>query len=256
MGAELTRRDFADICMALQRAGAENINIVTGSHAVPAVLDGVREAKAEGLGIPVCWNSSAYETMDAIDALAEVVDIWLPDMKTLNAEVSRAAFAAADYPEVASRAILRMAEHAPLRMASGKGRTRGKMLSGLILRHLVLPGRLADTQAVLDWFDAHLRGRAMLSLMTQYTPVAFGESEAKRQNAAFAVVDNRYLSDAEYDRLMDMLDARADENGFFQELVQDDAWLPDFSKVQPFSSELARGLWHWKEGWLVPRRSS
>ena len=81
MGSVVSTEDFATICLRLEKEGAENINIVTGSHAIPALALGLKEAKKKGLSIPVCWNSSAYENVEALDLLKNFVDIWLPDLK-------------------------------------------------------------------------------------------------------------------------------------------------------------------------------
>ena len=84
MGSELSRSDFAKVCLALQSAGAENINIVTGSHTIPAIAEGLTEARMRGLTLPICWNSSAYEKVDVLRLLEGLVNIWLPDFKTIN----------------------------------------------------------------------------------------------------------------------------------------------------------------------------
>lgn len=109
MGRAVTEQEFIELCLTLQEAGAKNINIVTGSHAVPALGAGLRAAKQHGLTIPVVWNSSAYETAEALESIADTVDGWLPDLKTLNPETSRRVFAAPDYPEQACAAIETMA---------------------------------------------------------------------------------------------------------------------------------------------------
>jgi putative pyruvate formate lyase activating enzyme len=138
----------------LEIRGAENINIVTGSHAVPAIVEGIVAAKNKGLQIPVIWNSSAYESQEAFELLADHVDIYLPDLKTLDSQVALKLFDAPDYPEIAAAAILKMME----------------MSDRVFIRHLILPGYLESTRSVLQWFSQHARGRAILSLMSQYYP--------------------------------------------------------------------------------------
>jgi putative pyruvate formate lyase activating enzyme len=217
--------ELAGICLALQDAGAENVNLVTGSHAVPALVSGIRAARVRGLRIPVLWNSSAYESPGALDLLKSTVDVYLPDLKTLDPALSASLFGAPDYPETARRAIRQMLDFRPLRYGPS-----GVLVSGVILRHLALPGLLDSTWEVLRWFARYARGRALLSLMTQYTPVSAGEGPA---------VPDRFLSKEEYDTLLQWLEDLDIEDGFYQELVQDRNWLPDFTRPNPFPPELS-----------------
>jgi len=246
MGRAVTEREFIEICLTLQSAGAENINIVTGSHAIPALGAGLRAAKQHGLTIPIVWNSSAYETVEALESIADTVDGWLPDLKTLNTETSHRVFAAPDYPEQACAAIETMARLSPLNLTPPDERYPfGKMLSGVIVRHLALPGKLEDSQAVLRWFAQNLKGKALLSLMTQYTPIT-ANPKARRIDA----FSNRLLNESEDIRLRTFLEDLNIDDGFYQELVSDLDWLPDFNRIQTFSSTLSKPLWHWKTGWV------
>ena len=250
MGAPVDSNTFIKICLALQDAGAENINIVTGSHAVGTLAPYLRFAKSAGLQIPVCWNCSAYESIEALTLLSDVVDIWLPDLKTLNPLMSEAVFAAKDYPQVAKQAIRWMTEHTKTEFVpvfDKQGQKLNKMLSGVIVRHLALPGRIEDTALVLQWFKKHADTKAFLSLMSQYTPVPFSSEEMKKRQNSLNAFQNRFIEQNEFDKLQEMLESYEIENGFYQELVQDTEWLPDFSLVQPFSSELARPVWHWSK---------
>lgn len=250
MGTVVDSNEFTRICLELQKAGAENINIVTGSHAIGALAPYLRCAKTAGLEIPVCWNCSAYETVEALELLSDVVDIWLPDLKTLNPIMSEAVFAAKDYPQVAKKAIRWMIDHTESRFVSiydKQGKKQEKMLSGVIVRHLVLPGRIDDSVLVLDWFKKFADEKAYLSLMSQYTPVPFDENELKKREKALSAFQNRYIAQDEFDKIQELIESFEIENGFYQELVQDTEWLPDFNRVQPFSSELARPIWHWSK---------
>ncbi len=277
MGREISTDEFASICLRLQEAGAENINLVTGSHHIPAIARGIRAAKDAGLTLPVAWNSSAYESPESLDLLAGLVDIWLPDLKTLNPMMSGSLFGAEDYPTAAKRAIRKMLSLSPLRIEEvGKapkdgtvaksssaakdgratpkggaapkgGELREKILSGVIVRHLFLPGRMDDTVMVLDYLKAHVDGRACISLMSQYTPVPFeGEAaELEGRRKSLAAFQNR-LVDADEDRqLRKLIDSYCFEYLFYQDLSDDTSWLPDFRRTQPFSSALAKPVWHW-----------
>jgi putative pyruvate formate lyase activating enzyme len=249
MGRAVPLDEFVAICLALQKAGALNVNIVTGSHAIPFLAAGLAAAKNAGLSIPVCWNTSSYESPQALSLIAPYVDIWLPDLKTLSPLMSEAVFAAPDYPDTAQEAIRFMIDNAPLRFGT-------QLLGGVIIRHLFLPGRFDDTAAVLDWLKANADGKAYISLMTQYTPIARRGSgvrcnAAKDAPAESAAFENRFVQPREETDLRDIVEAYAFEQVFFQELVRGNDWLPDFSRVQPFSSELAKPVWHWTCGFAV-----
>jgi putative pyruvate formate lyase activating enzyme len=240
-GRQATTAEFVEICLSLQKAGAENINIVTGSHAIPALAKGLGAAKEAGLTLPVCWNSSAYETTGALGLLDGLVDIWLPDLKTLNPGMAAALFGAEDYPQAAAEVIRFMIGKAPLSYS-----TRGTMTSGVIIRHLFLPPALEDTIRVLDWLKKYADGKAVISLMSQYTPIPFSPVEAKQREQALAAFENRLVSPEEFKALRDLLDAYRFTRLYYQELTQDTDWLPDFEKPQPFSNALAKPVWHWK----------
>jgi putative pyruvate formate lyase activating enzyme len=245
MGRIVTDGEFVRIAMALQERGAENINIVTGSHATPALVRGIKAAREGGLTIPVLWNSSAYESPGALDLLRDAVEAYLPDLKTLDPALSARFFKAPDYPERAAAAIRRMMEFRELRFApprangpGGDGAEAPRVLcSGVLIRHLVLPGYLEATRQVLRWFARNAQGRALLSLMTQYTPPKNGAPD----------MPDRYISEKEYETLLRWLEEFDMAEGFYQELVSGNTdWLPDFERTNPFSSELSEPVWHWR----------
>lgn len=257
MGRPVSKDEFVKICLDLQNAGAENINLVTASHVIPLVAECLKSARDSGVLIPFCWNSSAYESVESLELLKGLVTIWLPDLKTLNSQVSKKLFAAEDYPEVATKAIKWMIENNPLTIeeCSGIDResnqkcTKEKMMQGVIIRHLFLPGRFEDTALTLEWLKENADGKAVISLMSQYTPVPFAEEEAalKRRKEALSVIENRLVSEEEDNDLRDIIDAYDFDFLFYQDLCQDTEWLPDFNRVQPFSNALAKPVWHWNE---------
>ncbi|MGL4986944.1 MAG: radical SAM protein [Treponemataceae bacterium] len=246
MGKALSLHEFADLCLKLQDAGAENINIITGSHAAPFLLEGLLLAKKQGLTLAVCWNCSAYETIKTLEMLSEVVDIWLPDLKSLNPLITQELFKARDYPQVATRAIKWIIDHTPLQIIESNN-DKQKMLKGVIIRHLILPGRFEDSHDVIKWFVENVKDNTYISLMTQYTPVPFNKEEMKKRSLALSAFQNRYIEQKEFNKMKKLLNTYAIEKGFFQELVQDSSWLPDFKHRTPFSSDLAKTIWHWKQ---------
>jgi len=242
LGKAVTPGEFAQICIALCDKGAENINIVTGSHAIPGITAGIDAAREKGVNIPVLWNSSGYEAVNALELLKNHVDIFLPDLKTLDSGISSRFFNASDYPETAAAAIIKMID-----IISKKAVENAK--EKIIIRHLILPGYLDSTYSVLRWFAQNAKDRAMLSLMTQYTPVTSSHNKNANENMqnAQAVtkreMPQRYLSEEEYETVMYWLKKLDIEDGFCQELVTGNDWLPDFRLINPFSSELSIPVW-------------
>jgi putative pyruvate formate lyase activating enzyme len=234
LGRVVESAEFARICLALQERGAENINIVTGSHTIPAIAQGIDAARAAGLRLPVLWNSSAYESLEAMELLKDRVDMYLPDLKTLDSGLAARFFKAPDYPEIAAAAILKMMEYRP-----------GQVL----VRHLILPGCLESTRQALRWFAEHAAGKARLSLMSQYTPVKLPEAPVGPREASTSP-PSRFLNQDEYQTVLNWLEDFGIEDGFYQELSPASDWLPDFERANPFSSDLSLPVWHWKEGFL------
>ena len=168
-GAPVSTEELAALMLRLQEEGAANVNLVTGTHFAPHLVEAVAAARRQGMSLPVVWNGSGYERAGTVELLFPAVDVFLPDLKTLDPALSARLFRAPDYPQAAREAILAMAEK-PLAWEPA-GPREGLLRSGLIVRHLVLPGQLDSTRGVLEWFAARLKGRALLSLMVQYTPV-------------------------------------------------------------------------------------
>jgi putative pyruvate formate lyase activating enzyme len=229
LGRTVSPREFADICAALCERGAENINVVTGSHAVPGLIEGFIAMREAGVRLPILWNSSGYDSLEALELLKDYIDIYLPDLKTLDSGISVEFFNAPDYPKAASAAILKIIELMGKKFPEN---AREK----IIIRHLILPGYLESTREVLHWFADNAKDHAMLSLMTQYTPIP----DRKRQ------IPQRYLSEEEYKTVIKWLEDFKIEDGFCQELVTGSDWLPDFKRANPFSSELSAPVWHYQ----------
>ena len=181
----------------LAAQGVHNINLVTPTHFTLAI----REALAEPLGLPVVWNSGGYDKPAALKLLEGKVQVWLPDMKYSDARLAGELSAAPDYPQTAKAAILEMFRQAgPYRLDS-----EGIMTSGVLIRHLVLPGQLDNSFGVLDWIAETFRpGDVMVSLMCQYTPNGRGGPE-------------RSLRAEEYRRAADYMAALGILEGYVQE---------------------------------------
>lgn len=174
-GIEITPARLADIFRELEDTGADNISLVTPSH---LIFELEKAFKLYRPKIPVVYNSGGYDSVESLKHIDEYISIYLPDMKWKSEVLSARYTGRRDYFEVASQAIAFMADK-PLLFeepaASRYVREDGvkKMLSGLIVRHMVMPMGVTDTLAVLKWFKNELPDTAYLSLMSQYTP--FGE---------------------------------------------------------------------------------
>ncbi len=254
MGKIISKEEFAQICLRLESEGAENINLVTPSHHIPHIAQGLEEAKKQGLKIPVCYNSSGYDSIDTLKLLEGLVTVWLPDLKTLSPALAKKLCAAEDYPKNSKKALLWMMEHNPLNIIEiqKNNETKSKMLQGVIIRHLFLPGRFEETAEVLSWLKENADGKAIISLMSQYTPVPFkgAKEDLDRRETALSSIENRLVSKTEDEDLRDLIDAYDFEYLFYQDLTSDTDWLPDFTKIQPFSNKLAKPTWHWTKGSL------
>ena len=163
-GKAITPQELADIFKALEAMGAENVSLVTPSHLIAYLLPAFEIYKPK---IPVVYNSSGYEKIDALKRIDPFIDIYLPDMKFYSPTLSKRYLGKENYFDVASEAVEFMANSKPLKMTDD-----GKMLSGCIVRHLVMPLCTADTKAILKWFKRSLPSDTYLSLMSQYTPMS------------------------------------------------------------------------------------
>ncbi len=212
-GREVTPRQLRGIMLRLIGQGAHNINLVTPTHEAEAILEAL---EGEPLSVPVVWNSGGYERPETIERLAGRVDVFLPDWKYALAEPALLYSSVPDYPEVAEAAIGAMIDIAGPPAFDADGLLR----SGVLARHLVLPGHPDNTRAVIDKFARKFKGRALFSLMGQYVPFA---DPAKHPRIA------RKLSRGEYRRMREYLLNAGVEDGYFQEAGADDtAYIPDF----------------------------
>jgi putative pyruvate formate lyase activating enzyme len=165
-GTEVDVPWLAHRMLQLERRGAHNVNLVTGTQYTPWIVAAVRAAREQGLSIPVAWNTSGFERQETIDSLAGTVDIYLADIKYGDDAAARELSNAPDYFATATRAAQRMVEQVgPL--VTGDD---GMAIRGVIVRHLVLPGGLAGTGQVMRFVVERLGPQVPVSLMCQYFP--------------------------------------------------------------------------------------
>ncbi|MCL2480770.1 MAG: radical SAM protein [Spirochaetaceae bacterium] len=235
---KVTEKDLlSDIMIALQEKGAENINFVTATHFLPSVAEAVSIAKNKGLKIPLVWNSSGYETDETVEMLLEFIDIFLPDLKTMDPDLSGRLFNAKDYPQFATSAILKMTDRKKTDFSLIE--KEGVMKEGVIVRHLVLPGEIKNTKEVLKWFSENVKDRAILSLMFQYEPHEPLDSDSE--------LPRRRIIEKEVDEVYELLDEYGIDDGFIQEFEEGSLWTPDFTKSMPFPGGKEKPVWHYLE---------
>ena len=166
LGKAIDTRRLTQIFLELQQQGAHNINLVTATQWLPWVVEALEQAKRQGLSLPIVYNTGGYETLDTVQALDGIVDVWLADVKYVSSKLSADYSAAPDYFQVCSQAVRRMIAQT----GAPRFDREGILEKGVILRHLALPGALADSRAVLEFMAGLPKGSFLPSLMSQYTP--------------------------------------------------------------------------------------
>jgi putative pyruvate formate lyase activating enzyme len=216
-GQVVSIQQLAGMMLELQRKRAHNINLVTPTHFLPAILAALPIAIRGGLRLPLIYNTSGYERVEALQLLEGVVEIWLPDAKYADDTIARQLSGFPDYVE-SNRAALRelYRQVGPDLLLDEQGTAR----RGLIVRHMVLPGSLAGTAQVLTWLAQNLSPRVYVSLMDQYFPAhrAIGDP-----------VLGRKVSLDEYEAALEAFDAAGLERGWRQGTTDDleEGWTED-----------------------------
>ena len=216
-GKEITVERLSEIFLELQEKKANNINLVTATHYVPQVVEALKLVKLQGLHIPVVYNCGGYETVETLKLLEGLVDIYLPDFKYVDSERAKRYSHAENYPEAAKTALAEMVRQQP----RAEFDERGMMKKGVIVRHLMLPGGIKDSKAVVKYLYETYGNQIFVSLMNQYTPLP---------HVADYPEINRKLKKFEYDRLVDYAIALGVENGFIQEgETAEESFIPAFT---------------------------
>lgn len=166
VGREVTPRELADMMLSLQQQGCHNINLVTPSHVVAQILAAVLDAAERGLRLPLVYNTSAYDSPEALALLDGVVDIYMPDMKYGDSQVARRYSKVRDYVEVNQAAVAEMHRQVGDLVLDHQGLA----LRGLLVRHLVLPNGIAGSEQVLGFLAGKISRNTYLNLMDQYRP--------------------------------------------------------------------------------------
>jgi putative pyruvate formate lyase activating enzyme len=213
-GKAVSAERLAEIFSELEAQGVCNLNLVTATHFADKVVEALDLAKPK---IPVVWNSSGYECPETLKLLEGRVQIYLPDMKYSHSDAAARFSAAPDYPQVAKAAVLEMYRQTGNFVMDEDGMLK----SGVLIRHLVLPGRLDDCFDIIDWVaESFPPDGVLFSLMSQFTPLADMQKYPEL---------SRTVTQEEYERSRAYLDASRIRNGFYQELCSaTEEFIPDF----------------------------
>ncbi|TAJ25551.1 MAG: radical SAM protein [Nitrospirae bacterium] len=165
-GTEITPQELADMMLGLQEMGCHNINLVTPSHQVPHILDGLLLAAEGGLRVPLVYNTSSYDDLETLRSLEGIVDIYLPDFKYADAAIALQYSKAPSYPDIAKAAIKEMHRQ----VGDLTLDEQGLAVRGILVRHLVLPGGLAGTAEVMRFLAEEVSKETYINVMDQYRP--------------------------------------------------------------------------------------
>lgn len=213
-GSTVSVEGLREMMLRLRDKGVHNINLVTAGHFVRSVAKALEGLE---LGIPVVWNSSGYESVEALRMLEGLVQVYMPDYKYAHRQLAKRCSGAEDYPEAAAAAIEEMYRQRGDFVLDDEGMLR----SGLLIRHLILPGQLENSMAAIDFVaDNYGGGRALFSLMSQYTPMPGAKGVEGLE---------RPVSREENEFLCAYMEASGIEYGFWQDVeASGTEEIPDF----------------------------
>ncbi|MCA9607078.1 MAG: radical SAM protein [Myxococcales bacterium] len=175
-GEEVRPESLASMMLSLEARGCHNINFVSPEHVVPQMLEGLLLAVERGLRLPIVYNTGAYDSLHSLSLLDGVVDVYMPDLKTLSPATSAKLLKAKDYPEVATAAIREMHRQVGDLVLDDEGIAR----RGLLVRHLVMPDRLDESEQVLRWIAESISPDTWVNVMDQYHPAGLVAQQPER----------------------------------------------------------------------------
>lgn len=218
IGKEITIKKFSDICLNLQKKGALNINLVTPTHYVPLIVDGLKLAKQKGLNIPIVYNTSSYENVSTLKLLDGLIDIYLPDFKYFDDNYAIKYSKANNYKKHASLAIKEM-----YRQVGNPIFENDIMKKGVIVRHLVLPGLKEDSKQIISYLYNTYSDNIFISIMNQYTPI---------KKLIYEELNHK-ISNNDYNEIINYAYDLGIRNAFIQEgNTQKKSFIPDFSNQE------------------------
>ncbi len=219
LGIGISDGELSALFLDLERMGARTLNLVTGTHFIPSIVNALENAFSKGFKLPVVWNSSGYESCEALALIDKYIDLYLLDCKSLSRNVSKVYCGLGRYADVIIPVMDWIKERHPS--------TDLDNIKGTILRHLVFPGTVNHSKKFISYFASRYKDNFYLSLMSQFVPPK-GDK------------DLLPISDEEYQELVDLVEDEGIENGFIQEKSDDDIlWIPDFREDCPFPHPFA-----------------
>lgn len=217
-GKIITENELAQKFLDLQSQGAHNINLVTPTHYVPQIISSLKIAKKYGLTLPIVYNTSGYESAQTIKMLDGYIDIYMPDMKYFDDKYAIKYSNAPGYFNIAKIAIEEMFSQVGIPVFDDNG----IMKSGVIVRHLMLPGLLFDTKKIIDYLYSKYKNDIYVSLMSQYTPLP--------HVSAFPEL-NKKLNHHHYEAMINYCEELGMEKVFIQEGdAADESFIPPFNE--------------------------
>ena len=218
-GAEISLERFVELCLDLQKQGANNINLVTPTHFIPLIREGIKKAKEKGLSIPIVYNSSGYESVEVLKSLEGIVDVYLPDLKYYDDALAISYSKAPDYFAIVTKAIREMFRQ----VGPCQFDKNGLITKGLIVRHLLLPTHLDDSKKIIQYLYETYHDDIYISIMNQYTVV---------RKLPFPEL-NRTVTEEEYDELINFAMDLGVTHAFIQEGgTSSESFIPDFFEFQ------------------------
>ncbi|MEG0772458.1 radical SAM protein [Clostridium sp.] len=204
VGKEISTQRLSAIFLELEKKGCHNINLVNPTHYVSKIIEGINLAREKGLKVPIAYNTNGYEKIKTIKELEGYIQIYIPDLKYFEDKYAIKYSKAPNYFNIASKAIAEMVGQ----VGKPVFNEQGMMQSGVIIRHLMLPGLLFDSKKVVDYIYKAFGDDVYLSLMNQYTPMY----DAKDYPEI-----NKFLNPKHYDSLIDHCLEIGYKNAFIQE---------------------------------------
>ena len=216
-GIKISTERLSEIMLELESQGAHNINLVTPTHYIPTIAEAIRGARRAGLSLPIVYNTSSYDTVQTLELMDGLVDIYLPDLKYYRSETADKLSHAENYPKAAREAIAEMYRQVGEPMLDSEG----VMKRGVIARILLLPGHLAEAKLSLKYLLDTYGDSIYISLMSQYTPMGDMPSPLDRR-----------VSAAEYRELVEYAEKNGLVNGFVQDgSAAEESFVPPFDNT-------------------------
>jgi putative pyruvate formate lyase activating enzyme len=204
-GREVRPKDLARMMLALQAKGCHNINFVTPEHVVPQILEALPLAIRGSLRLPIVYNTSAYDSLESIQSMEGIVDIYMPDFKFWDPELGKRYLKAKDYPEVARAAIKEMHRQVGPLVFDRHGLAK----RGVLVRHLVMPGGIAEAREILRFLATEISPDTYVNIMAQYRPAGKVTAESYPEiNRMVAPMEYREAIRIAYEEGLHRLDER------------------------------------------------